>query len=111
VATGVDRFDGSYIVRMCNTADDGSRRCFPVTLTVSHRTLSATWAGRHKSLPAHVNGTIGADGPVKIALDGYSMTGRLLGGGMNGTFSDNKISASGGWSNHVPVNATWSLSR
>ena len=91
--------------------DDGSPRCFPVTLTVSHGTLSAAWAGRYNSLPAHINGTIGGDGAVKIALDGYSMTGRLLGGAMSGTFSDNKITASGAWSNHVPVKATWSLSR
>jgi class 3 adenylate cyclase len=110
-AAGVDRFDGSYIGRMCNTMDDGSPRCFPVTLNVSHGTLSAAWAGRYNSLPAHINGTIGGNGAVKIALDGYSMTGRLLGGTMSGIFSDNKITASGAWSNHVPVNATWSLIR
>ena len=69
-AAGVDRFDGSYLGRMCNTMDDGSPRCFPVTLTVSHGTLSAAWAGRYNNLPAHINGTIGGDGAVKIALDG-----------------------------------------
>ena len=110
-ATGVDRFDGAYLGRMCSTNPDGSPRCWPVSLTVSHGTLSATWASRYNSQPAHANGTISPDGSVKLVLDGFSPMGRAMTGTMNGSYADNKIVASGAWNNNAPINVTWSLSR
>ena len=110
-ATGGDRFDGAYQGRMCSVNPDGSPRCWPVQVTVSHGALSATWPSRFNNEPSHAKGTISADGAVKIALDGYSPNGRALTGGMNGSASDNKITATGAWSNNAPINATWSLTR
>lgn len=110
-ATGVDRFDGAYLGRMCSVNPDGSPRCWSVGMTVSHGTLSATWPTRYNNEPAHAKGTISADGAVKIALDGYQVNGRAITGGMEGSAADNKITASGAWSNNAPINATWSLNR
>jgi class 3 adenylate cyclase len=109
--TGVDRFDGAYRGRMCSQNPDGSPRCWPVELTVSHGALSATWESRYSNLPSHAKGTISADGVVKIAVDGHNPNGRPLIGSMDGSFADNRITASGAWNNNVPVSATWSLSR
>ena len=110
-ATGVDRFDGAYLGRMCSINPDGSPRCWPVTLTVAHGALSATWTSRFNNEPSHAKGTIAADGVVKLSLDGYQPNGRPLSGNMNGNFADNKITASGAWSNNAPINATWALNR
>jgi len=110
-ATGVDRFDGTYLGRMCSVNPDGSPRCWSASVTVSHGTLSATWPSRFNNQPAHAKGTISGDGAVKMALDGYTPNGRALTGGMEGSASDNKITASGTWSNNAPINASWSLNR
>ncbi|HXX85947.1 MAG TPA: adenylate/guanylate cyclase domain-containing protein [Casimicrobiaceae bacterium] len=108
-ATGVDRFDGAYLGRMCSVNPDGSPRCWPVQVTVSHGALSATWPSRFNNQPAHAKGTIAPDGTVKIALDGWLANGRALTGDMTGSFADNKITATGAWSNSAPINATWTL--
>ena len=110
-ATGVDRFDGAYQGRICSVNPDGSPRCWRVLLSVSHGTLSATWLSRFNNEPSHAKGTISADGAVTLALDGRAPNGHALTGGMNGSLADNKIAASGAWSNNAPINATWSLSR
>jgi class 3 adenylate cyclase len=110
-AKGVDRFDGAYAGRMCSVNADGSPRCWNVVLTAEHGTLSVTWKSRFNDAPAHAKGTISPDGGVNLALDGYTPTGRVLSGGMKGSWADNKITVSGAWSNNVPVNATWSLMR
>ena len=107
----LDRFDGAYLGRMCSTNPDGSPRCWTATLTVSHGTLSSTWLSRFNNEPSHARGTVSGDGAVKIALNGYTQSGRPLTGGMSGSVADNKITASGTWSNNAPINATWSLTR
>lgn len=94
-AAGVDRFDGTYVGRMCSTNADGSRRCWPVELSVSHGALSATWPSRFNNQPAHAKGTISADGTVKLALDGWLVSGRAVTGDMTGSFANNKITTSG----------------
>ena len=76
-ATGVDRFDGSYLGRMCSVNPDNSPRCWSASMTVSHGTLSATWQSRFNNQASHAKGTISADGSVKIALDGYTPKGAL----------------------------------
>ena len=96
---------------MCSVNAEGSPRCWPVGLTVQHGALSATWTSRFNNEPAHAKGTISADGTIKLALDGYTQNGRVLSGGINGSWTDNKITVSGAWSNNVPINATWSRSR
>jgi hypothetical protein len=110
-AKGIDRLDGSYIGRMCSTNADGSPRCWGVTLTVQHGALSATWPTRYNNEPAHVKGMIAADGTVKLALDGYTPTGRPITGSINGTLAGNNITVSGFWSNNAPINGTWLLSQ
>jgi class 3 adenylate cyclase len=110
-AKGVDRFDGEYAGRMCSVNADGSPRCWNVGLTAQHGALSVAWKSRFNDAPAHAKGTISPDGAVNLALDGYSRTGRTLGGSMGGSWADNKITVSGAWSNNVPINATWTRSR
>ena len=92
---------------MCSVNADNSPRCWNTAVTVQNGVLSTTWAGRFKNTPAHVNGAISADGSVSIALDGVSLTGRVLGGNMAGNWTDDTISVTGAWSNNVPVSATW----
>ena len=108
---GVDRFDGTYAGRMCSVNADGSPRCWNVGLTADHGALSVTWKSRFNDAPAHAKGTISPDGAVDLALDGYTQKGRVLGGGMKGSWADSKITVSGAWSNNVPINGTWSLIR
>ena len=103
--------DGTYIGRMCSTNPDGSVRCWGVGMNVQHGALSATWPTRFNDQPAHANGTIAADGAIKLAIDGYTQNGRALSGTMNGRLVDNKITVAGTWSNRVPINGTWLLTQ
>ena len=107
-AKGVDRFDGSYVGRMCSVNADGSARCWPVSLVFQHGALSADWLNRANQ-PSHAKGTLAADGTVKLALDGYTSKGRAMAGEVTGTVVDNKLTVSGNWSNGTPVSATWLL--
>ena len=107
--TGVERFDGAYVGRMCSVNPDNSPRCWQIALQAQSGTLSSSWRTRFKDSFAHAKGTIAADGSVNLALDGYSATGRELVGKMNGNWADNTISASGNWSNGAPI--TVSLTR
>jgi class 3 adenylate cyclase len=109
--TGVDRFDGAYTGRMCSTNPDGSPRCWPVTLTVSHGTLYSTWPSRFNDAASHAKGTITPDGTVNLALDGFAPNGHPLAGTMSGSFADNRISATGAWNNKAPLSVTWSANR
>jgi class 3 adenylate cyclase len=102
----VERFDGAYRGRMCSVNASGSPRCWAVKLSVAKGVLSATWTSRSK-MPAHAKGTISPRGEVKLDLDGYNARGVPMSGTLNGSWSDNKITVSGEWSNNVPVDATW----
>jgi class 3 adenylate cyclase len=108
---GAARVDGAYIGRMCSTNPDNSPRCWGVTLTVQHGTISASWLNRFNNLQSHANGTIASDGTVKLALDGYAMGGRALTGTAEGTLSGNKVTVAGHWSNNAPISGTWSFTQ
>ncbi len=108
-AKGVDRFDGSYLGRMCTINADGSSRCWPVTINLQHGAVTAEWVNRISSQPSHAKGTMATDGTVKLAIDGFTSKGQALGGEVTGTVVDNKLTVSGNWSNGLPVHATWLL--
>jgi len=108
---GPARLDGAYIGRMCSTNPDNSPRCWGVTLTVQHGTISASWLNRFNNQQSHANGSIASDGTVKLALDGYSMAGRVLTGTADGTLSGDKLTVAGHWSNNAPISGTWSLTQ
>jgi class 3 adenylate cyclase len=103
----IERFNGAYAGRMCSLNADGSPRCWNVALSLQHGALSATWTNRFTNLPAHVKGTISPEGAVKIELDAYNARGMPMSGIATGNWSEKKITVSGTWSNHVPVDATW----
>jgi class 3 adenylate cyclase len=108
---GVERFDGAYIGRMCSINPDNSPRCWPVALQVQNGTLSSTWMSRFNNNPAHAKGTIATDGTVTLALDGYTPNGRALTENISGTWTDNAITATGGWTNGAPLTASWTRAR
>ena len=105
--TGVERFDGAYLGRMCSTNRDGSPRCWRVALQVQKGALSGSWVGQYSSNPSRTTGTIAPDGSVTMTADGYKPNGDPLAGKLSGSWADNAISVTGNWSNGFPLTANW----
>ena len=76
-------------------------------MIVQNGTLSTAWPSRFNSAPAHGKGEVSPDGSVKLAIDGYTPTGRVLSGNMNGAWANDTITVTGSWNNSVPVSGTW----
>ena len=111
VAAAEKGVDGAYVGRMCSTRQDGSPRCWQVALQVQKGVLSGTWISQYNNNPAHVNGTIAADGNVSITASGYKPNGDPLAGRMSGNWADNAITVTGNWSNGFPLSGNWTRAR
>jgi hypothetical protein len=105
---GLNRFDGNYSGRFCNS-ESGGMKCWTVVLKVEQGAISATWPSRVSGKISSAKGTISKDASVVITLSAWDPSGRPAEGKVTGTLNNGIISLSGSWGGVSPVNGTFKL--
>jgi len=99
-------YDGTYNGRLCNQLMNREPLCWPVALKVSNGVAEGSWMGRLKKT-ARVNGTISADGSVRLNLSGWTPSGAPTEGTLQGSLSYDRITAAGAWKTGGRVTGNW----
>ena len=99
-------YDGTYNGRLCNQLMNREPLCWPVALKVSNGIAEGSWMGRLKKT-ARVNGTISADGSVRLNLSGWTPSGAPTEGALQGSLSYDRITAAGAWKTGGRVTGNW----
>jgi len=108
-AGGTNKFDGAYTGTMCNFPNNPERRlCFSSNFRVENGAVDWDWMSRVSHKRASARLTIGPDGKVAVALNGFNINdGSPLGGTMSGRAAENGIDAKGRWANGAPIEGHW----